>query len=105
MPSPLWTQFKHTDDQGKTTYTDLTPTQLASVATQICEYLAYGKYNPILVPGSTLTTYEATNTVASAVGRLNTAATRAGTPITTTSITANTQVAAIARKLGTPQWA
>ena len=104
MSSPLWTQFKHTDDQGKTTVTDLTPTQIAKVAGAICQYLAYGKFDPILVPGSTLTTYEANTAATAAVDRLNNAATVAGTPITTTSITANTQVAAIARKLGTPQW-
>ena len=104
MTSPLWTQFRHTDDQGKTSVTDLTPTQIAKVAGAICQYLAYGKFDPILVPTTALVTTEANTAAAAAVDRLNNTATRAGTPITTTTITANTQVAAIARKLGTPQW-
>ena len=104
MNSPLWTQSRTTDDQDKVTTTDLTPPQVASVAAAICEYLAYGRYDRPLMQGSTLVTYEANNAATAAVNRLNRAAAAAGTPITTQTVTANTQVGTIARKLGTPQW-
>ncbi len=108
MTAPLWTVHRHTDDQGVTTETPLTPSKLAKVAAGIAQYEAYGKYDRPLpegaAAGSGLTTAEATDNIAAAVGRLNDAATRAGTPITTATITANTQVWEIARSLGTPQW-
>lgn len=104
MTAPLWTQSTTTDDQGKATTVVLSPSQLAAAAGAIAQFLAYGKSDPPLVTGSTLVTFAANNAAQGAIDRLLSAAARAGTPITTASITANTQVAQIARKLGTPQW-
>lgn len=108
MTAPLWTVTVRVDDHGHRTETALTPSQVALAAGCIAEFLAYGKYTQPLVSdgsGHTLTTSTVLSVVEAAVGRLLNAADHAGTPITTATITANTQVWAIARKLGTPQWA
>lgn len=107
MTAPLWTVSVTTDDQGKRTETPLTPHQLVAVASGICEFLSYGRYDRPTVSdaaGHSLVTSTATSAIEAAVGRLLDAANRAGTPITTASVTANTQVWEIARTLGTPQW-
>ncbi len=108
MTAPLWTMTVRTDDHGHRTETPLTPQQIVLAAGCIAGFLAYGKYDRPLVSdgvGHTLTTSTVLGAVEAAVGRLLNAADHAGTPITTATITANTQVYAIARKLGTPQWA
>ena len=102
--APRWTYSQHTDDRGETTKTPLTPRQLAGTADSITQFLAYGKADPVLVQGSTLTTTQANTAAQAAIDRLLSAADAAGTPITTATITADTQVWQIARKLGTPQW-
>ena len=107
MTAPLWTVSTVTDDQGKRTETPLTPAQLVTVASGIAEFLAYDKYTrPTVTDGAghTLVTTTVTTAIQAAVGRLLDAADRAGTPITTETVTANTQVWKIARALGTPQW-
>ena len=109
MPTtaPLWTISVVTDDQGKRTETPLTPKQLVVVASGICEFLSYGRYNRPTVTdtaGHTLVTTTTTSVIQTAVGRLLDAAARVNTPITTASITSNTEVWRIARNLGTPQW-
>ena len=105
--APRWTYSQHTDDQGETTKTPLTPSQLARSAAAVATFLAYGRSNRPQVltaahPG--LTTAEATTAAQGAIDQLLRKAHAAGTPITTATVTANTQVWQIAQKLGTPQW-
>lgn len=103
MTSPLWTQSRHTNDQGETTVTDLTPAQEYRVAGAICEFLSYGKYTDAVLTVTGLVTAEAKDAADAAIGRLLSAADAAGKPITTADTT-DTSVAAIARSLNTPQW-
>lgn len=105
--APRWTYSQHTDDQGTTTTTPLTPTQLAKSAAAVAQFLAYGKADRPQAPTADhpgLTTAEATTAAQAAIDQLLAKAAAAGTPITTATVTANTQVWQIAQKLGTPQW-
>ena len=104
MTAPLWTQSITTDDQGKRSVVTLTPAQLDGAAGAICEFLAYGKADSVNIVGTNLVTFAANNAAQGAIDRLLAAASHAGTPITTAAITTNTEVAGIARSLGTPQW-
>ena len=103
--APRWTVTRHTDDQGKTTETPLTPAQLGMSATFVGEFLDTGKGVPPTVSdtvGHTLVTSVALTAAQAAVDQLLNAANRAGKPITTSTPVATIRV--IAAALGTPQW-
>jgi hypothetical protein len=105
--APRWTVTRHTDDQGKTTETPLTPQQLGMSATGVGTFLITGKIDPATfnvsdTVGHTLVTSVALTAAQAAVDQLLNAANRAGKPITTSTPVATIRV--IATSLGDPQW-
>lgn len=103
--APRWTVTRHTDDQGKTTETPLTPAQLGASAQAVGEFLTTGKITRPTVTdadGHSLVTSVALTAATAAVDQLLNAANRAGKPITTSTPVATIRV--IATSLGDPQW-